>query len=261
MNNARPRIRVRAGRKGRDEQLMSANSPGSLPRRRGPLSATALGVVRHALDRHLDSGPGVQDRESRRADRRPSPTEPQLTNSTPPCSRTHGLWVCPKTSTSASSAAARRSYSRRLVLEQVLVDLARRAVHEVDRRLATSKRRSNGRSRMKSLAPVGVASVHSTERWPSSRSCGVTYAQPQSSSPGDRVVVVAVDRRDPILDQRADLVRVRAVADQVAAAVHALDAELLDPRQRGLERREVGVDVGDHRDGRQTSASPGAPAR
>ena len=36
----------------------------------------------------------------------------------------------------------------------------------------------------------------------------------------DRVVVVAVDRRDLALgDQRADLVGVRAVADQVAAAV------------------------------------------
>ena len=39
------------------------------------------------------------------------PTEPQLTNSTPPYSRTHGLCVWPKTSTSASSAAASRSYS------------------------------------------------------------------------------------------------------------------------------------------------------
>ena len=38
----------------------------------------------------------------------------------------------------------------------------------------------------------------------------------------DRVVVVAVDRRDPaLLDQRAHLVRMRPVADQIAAAVDA----------------------------------------
>ena len=51
----------------------------------------------------------------------------------------------------------------------------------------------------------------------------------------DRVVVVAVDRRDPaLLDQRADFVRMRAVTDQIAAAVHALDAELLDPVERRI---------------------------
>ena len=66
----------------------------------------------------------------------------------------------------------------------------------------------------------------------------------------DRVVVVAVDGGDrALLDQRADLVRMRAVADQVAAAVDALDAELLDVVERRLERRQVAVDVGDHRDG------------
>jgi hypothetical protein len=65
----------------------------------------------------------------------------------------------------------------------------------------------------------------------------------------DRVVVVAVDRRDrALLDQRADLARVRPVADEVAAAVHALDPELVDTRERSLERRQVGVDVGDDRD-------------
>jgi predicted phosphodiesterase len=37
------------------------------------------------------------------------PTEPQFTNRTPACSRSQGLWVWPNTSTSASSAAARRS--------------------------------------------------------------------------------------------------------------------------------------------------------
>ena len=42
----------------------------------------------------------------------------------------------------------------------------------------------------------------------------------------------------------------RAVADEVAAAVDALDAELVDAIERGLQRREVGVDVGDDRDAR-----------
>jgi hypothetical protein len=56
----------------------------------------------------------------------------------------------------------------------------------------------------------------------------------------DRVVVVAVDGRDrALLDERADLVRVRAVADQVAPAVNALDAEFLDASERCLERRQV----------------------
>ena len=63
----------------------------------------------------------------------------------------------------------------------------------------------------------------------------------------DRMVVVAVDRRDrPLLDQRADLVRVRAVADEVTAAVDGIDPQLVDVGERGLERREVPVDVGDH---------------
>src|SRR2546430_13270857 len=54
----------------------------------------------------------------------------------------------------------------------------------------------------------------------------------------DRVVVVAVDRRDgALLDERAHLVRVRAVADQIAAAVHPLDAELFDARECRLQRR------------------------
>ena len=65
----------------------------------------------------------------------------------------------------------------------------------------------------------------------------------------DRVVVVAVDGRDAaLLDQRADLVGVRAVADQVAAAVDTRDAELLDALERRLQCGEVGVDVGDDSD-------------
>ena len=65
---------------------------------------------------------------------------------------------------------------------------------------------------------------------------------------GDRVVVVSVDRRDlPFGDQLANLVGVRAVAHEIAAAKHALDPELLDPRKRSFKRRQVAVDVGDNR--------------
>ena len=65
---------------------------------------------------------------------------------------------------------------------------------------------------------------------------------------GDRVVVVAVDRRDlPLGDQRADLVRMWPVADQVATAEDPRDPELVDALERSLERRQVAVDVGDHR--------------
>ena len=62
----------------------------------------------------------------------------------------------------------------------------------------------------------------------------------------DRVVVVAIDRGDLLLlDQRAHLVGMRAVADQIAAAVDALDAELIDPGKPRLQGEEIGVDVGD----------------
>ncbi len=95
------------------------------------------------------------------------------------------------------------------------------------------------------------ASVQSTDCWPELAVVRVDVgAAAVLEVPRDRVVVVAVDRRDrPLLDQRAHLVGVRAVADQVPAAVDALDLELVDPPERGLERREVGVDIGDHRDG------------
>jgi len=39
----------------------------------------------------------------------------------------------------------------------------------------------------------------------------------------------------------------RPVADEIAAAVDLLDPELFDPRERRLQRRQVCVDVGDHR--------------
>ena len=66
---------------------------------------------------------------------------------------------------------------------------------------------------------------------------------------GDRVVVVAVDRGDTaLLDQPADLVRVRAVADEIAAAVDRVDADRVDRLEARLERWQVAVDVGDDRD-------------
>ena len=54
----------------------------------------------------------------------------------------------------------------------------------------------------------------------------------------DGVVVVPVDRRGPTLgDQRADLVRVWPITDQVPSAEHLLDPETLDPREYRLEGR------------------------
>ena len=66
---------------------------------------------------------------------------------------------------------------------------------------------------------------------------------------GDRVVVVAVDRRDlALLDQRADLVGMRAVPDEVTTAVDLVDTDRVDRGEARLERRQVAVDVGDHGD-------------
>ena len=127
------------------------------------------------------------------------PTEPQLTNSTPPCSRTHGLWVWPKTSTSGGLGAGEALVEAGgLVLEEVLVDLARRAVHEMDLGSPTSKRRSNGSSRMKSLERWSVcASVH-VDRLLAELAVvrGDVRAAAVVVVARDRVVVVAVDRRD-----------------------------------------------------------------
>jgi hypothetical protein len=51
--------------------------------------------------------------------------------------------------------------------------------------------------------------------------------------PADRVVVIAEDRRNRTRrDERADLVRSRAVADEVAAAVDRVDAESVDRGER-----------------------------
>jgi hypothetical protein len=64
----------------------------------------------------------------------------------------------------------------------------------------------------------------------------------------NRVVVVAVDRRDrPLLDQVADLVRVRAVADEISAAPHAVDTELAYGLERRLEGGQIRVNIGDDR--------------
>ena len=64
--------------------------------------------------------------------------------------------------------------------------------------------------------------------------------------PGDRVVVVAVDRRDLALgDQGDDLVWVRPVPDQISSADDAVDAELVNAGEGCFERREVAMDVGD----------------
>ena len=69
-----------------------------------------------------------------------------------------------------------------LVLEQVLVDLARRAVHEMDLALTEREAQVERQSRMKSLAAWSVcSSVQATDCSPSSRSCWPMYAQPQSS--------------------------------------------------------------------------------
>src|SRR5918999_2129457 len=162
---------------------LSANSPGR------PAARTSAATVSASYDTRsikTSSRPELASSTAKAPRGSPSlglPTEPQLTNSTPPCSRTHGLCVWPNTSTSASSPAASRSYSD-AGLSSKRYSLTFRG-EPCTRGTAvgpTSKRRSNGRSRMKSFAARSVcASVHSTERSPISRSCGVTYAQPQSS--------------------------------------------------------------------------------
>ena len=78
----------------------------------------------------------------------------------------------------------------------------------------------------------------------------------------DRVVVVAVDGWDrALLDCGADLVWMRAVADQVAAAERRIDFEPLDLSECRLERGKVRVDVADNGDAVQTSSSSRASSR
>ena len=65
----------------------------------------------------------------------------------------------------------------------------------------------------------------------------------------DGVVVVAVDRWDlALLDEPADLVGVRAVTDQVSAAVDGVDADRVDRGQAGFQGAKVAMDVGDDGD-------------
>lgn len=81
---------------------------------------------------------------------------------------------------------------------------------------------------------------------------------------GDCVVVVSVDGRDAALfDQLADFVRVRAVSDQVAAVIDGLRPQLIDSLERGLERRKIGVRVGDDCDAQTSSliSAAGATAK
>ena len=128
--------------------------------------------------------------------------------------------ACPRTSTRSPSAASRGPGGRRS--------------------RPTSKRRSKGSSRMKSFASAGRCARASTR--PTLSELAVVLGDVRATAvlevPSDGVVVVPVDRRDAaLLDQPADLVGVRAVADEVAAAVDALDAQLLNSLERRLPRR------------------------
>ena len=150
------------------------------------------------------------------------PTEPQLTNSTPPYSWTQGLCVWPNTSTGSLSAAASRSY-RLAGLSSNRYSLTFRGEPWTrwTSTLPTGKCRSNGRPRMKSLdcwACVRECPVHrALSKLAVMR--GDIRAAAVLEVACDGVVVVAVDRRNVALgDQGADLVGVRAVANEVAAA-------------------------------------------
>ena len=139
-----------------------------------------------------------------------------------------------------------------LVLEEVLVDLARRAVDEMDAVLADREAQVEGQLAHEVLGALVGVRERPVDRLLAELAVvrGDVRAAAVLEVAGDRVVVVAVDRRDLALgDQRAHLVGMRAVADQVAAAVDALDPELVDARERGLQRGQVGVDVGDDGDG------------
>ena len=141
--------------------------------------------------------------------------------------------------------------ARGLVLEQVLVDLPRRAVHEVNRdvpELESQIERQRPHEVLRAL--VGVRERPRDRSLPElAVVLGDVRAAAVVELAADRVVVVAVDRRNlTLLDQRAHLVRVRAVADEIAAAVQAVDPDRVDRLKARLERRQVAVDVGDDRD-------------
>jgi len=72
---------------------------------------------------------------------------------------------------------------------------------------------------------------------------------------GNRVVVVTIYGRDvPLGDQGYDLIGMRTVADQIAAAVAARQSEIVDACQRGLQRGQVAVNISDA--GRPVAACP-----
>jgi hypothetical protein len=146
---------------------------------------------------------------------------------------------------------------RRLVLEQVLVDLARRSVDESDALPAELEAQVEGEVAHEVLRALVGVRERPCDRALSEFAVLLRHVGTAAvlEVARDRVVVVAVDRRDAaLLDQRAHFVRMGAVADQIAAAVDPLDAELLDARERRLERRQVAVDVGD--DGDALHAAP-----
>ena len=172
-------------------------------RRRATSRRDRLGVVGDALDRHVERRPSAASRTAKAPRGSPSlglPTEPQLTNSTPPYSWTHGLWVWPNTSTSSRLGRRRAArtgdaglssnrYSLTLrgepwtrwtvVLADREVQVERQVAHEVLRRLVGVRERPLDRP----LAELAVV------RRDVRAAAVVEVAR-------DRVVVVAVDRRD-----------------------------------------------------------------
>ena len=200
-------------------------------RRKGPVR-----YARRASRRLTGTG------RTRRAGRRPSacPTDPQLTNSTPPYSRVHGLWVWPKASTRSCSAAASRSYSRAGLSSNRYsltfrgepctrwTSRASELEVQVERQVAQEILGLEGRVRER---PVNRELAELTVVRGDVCAAAVLFVA------RDGVVVVPVDRRGPTLgDQRADLVRVWPVTDEVPSAEHVLDPEALDPRESTASR-------------------------
>ena len=139
-----------------------------------------------------------------------------------------------------------------LVPEQVLVDLPRRAVDEMDRDpvdVESQVERQAAHEVLRRPVGVGEGPVHGTLP-----ELAVVLVHVRAAAilhvPGDRVVVVAVDRGNrAFLDQRADLIGMGAITDEVTTAIDALDSQLVDPPEGRLQGRKVGVNVGDHGDG------------
>ena len=77
---------------------------------------------------------------------------------------------------------------------------------------------------------------------------GVGAAALVAAEPG-AVVVVAHDDRDALGPESLEhLVGPRCIPDQIAEDVAAVDASRLDVGENGVERRQVGVDVGEDGD-------------